>query len=47
MEQWLQMLVTILVAFIASTGFWTCLQKKVDKKDVTKDMLIGLAHDRY
>lgn len=46
MTTWPQMLVTILASFVASTGFWTCLQKKLDKDDVTKEMLIGLAHDR-
>ena len=46
METWTQMLVTIICAVIASSGFWAILQKKLDKKDVTREMLLGLAHDR-
>lgn len=46
MEQWLQMITTIICSVIVSSGFWTILQKKMDRKDVTKEMLLGLAHDR-
>lgn len=46
METWMQMVVTVLCSLIVSTGFWTFVQKKMDKKDSTKEMLIGLAHDR-
>lgn len=46
METWMQMVITVLCSLIVSTGFWTFVQKKMDKKDVTKEMLIGLAHDR-
>lgn len=46
MEAWLQMAVTIFCAVIASSGFWTFLQKKNDKNDASTKMLIGLAHDR-
>ena len=46
METWVQMVVTILCSLIVSTGFWACVQKRMDKKDTTKEMLIGLAHDR-
>ena len=45
MEPWLQMVVTIVCAVIASSGFWAFIQKKNDK-DVKSQMLIGLAHDR-
>lgn len=46
MEAWLQMVATIFCAVIASSGFWTFLQKKNDKNDARTKMLIGLAHDR-
>lgn len=46
MEPWIQMLVTILCAVIASSGFWTCVIKRSEKKDVKTRMLVGLAHDR-
>lgn len=46
MEPWLQMIVTVLCAVIASSGFWAFLQKKNETKDVKTQMLIGLAHDR-
>ena len=45
METWMQMIITILCSVIASSGFWAFAQK-IDKKDSTKAMLIGLAHDR-
>jgi len=42
--------ITIFAAIIATSGFWTFLtvylQKHSDKKDVTREMLIGLGHDR-
>jgi len=31
---------------MASAGFWTFLQKSLEKKDVKTQMLIGLGHDR-
>lgn len=46
MSSWTQMLVTILCAVIASSGFWAFIQKKNENKDVRSQMLIGLAHDR-
>lgn len=53
MEPWLQMVVTIICAVLASSGFWAFMQKKADRKaaenkqtTVETQMLIGLAHDR-
>lgn len=46
MEPWLQMVVTIVCAVIASSGFWAFIQRKNENKDVKSRMLIGLAHDR-
>lgn len=46
METWMQMIITVLCSLIVSTGFWAVVQKIMDKKDNTKALLIGLAHDR-
>jgi hypothetical protein len=46
MEPWIQTVITIFGAVIASTGFWAYLQKALDKKDIRTQMLIGLGHDR-
>lgn len=46
MPPWLQSIITIVGAVLASSGFWTFLQRKADRKDVKSEMLKGLAHDR-
>lgn len=46
MEQWLQIVVTIVCSVIASSGFWAYIQKRNENKDVKSRMLVGLAHDR-
>ena len=40
------LIVGIVTAAIASSGFWAFLQHRMDKKDVRTKMLIGLGHDR-
>lgn len=45
MESWLQMALTIIGSVLASSGFWTYLQKRNDKNDAKTELLIGLAHD--
>lgn len=42
----IQMVVTVLCAVLASSGFWAYLQRKHDRKDDKTALLIGLAHDR-
>lgn len=46
MEFWVQILASIIVSAIASSGLWAFVQKKMDKKDAKTQMLVGLAHDR-
>ena len=46
MSSWVQMALTVVCAVIASSGFWTYIQKRSEKKDVKTQMLVGLAHDR-
>lgn len=42
----LQTVITVVCAVIASGGFWTFLQSRLNKNDYKTKMLIGLAHDR-
>ncbi len=46
MPQFVETLVTVLCAVLASSGFWALMQKLTDKKDARTQMLVGLAHDR-
>lgn len=46
MPAWLQTVLTIIGAVLASSGFWAWIQKRTDKKDVRTRMLVGLGHDR-
>lgn len=46
MQLWIEMITGIVCAVLASTGLWSYLQKRSDRKDVKTRMLIGLAHDR-
>jgi hypothetical protein len=46
MDKWWQVLITVLGTIAASTGFWSYIQRRADKKDVKTEMLIGLGHDR-
>jgi hypothetical protein len=39
-------LIPILVALIASSGFWAYFNKKIERKTLQTELLIGLAHDR-
>jgi len=44
--QWVEVLVTIIGAFLASSGFWAWLQSRQRKKDHSTKMILGLGHDR-
>lgn len=46
MEQWFQILLTIFSSVLASSGLWAYMTKRLEKKDVKTEMLIGLGHDR-
>lgn len=46
MNSWIQIVLTIIGAVLASSGFWAYVQKRSEKKDVKTRMLVGLAHDR-
>ncbi len=42
----LQIIVSVIGSVIASSGFWSLVQKRSEKKDGKAQVLIGLAHDR-
>lgn len=46
MPAWVSVLLTAVASVLASTGFWTFLQARMNKKSLTRKMLLGLAHDR-
>ena len=46
MEPWVQMLVTVVCAVVASGGFWSWMQSRRDKKDAKTKMILGLGFDR-
>jgi len=42
----LELLIGVLTTLLASSGFWLYVMKRIDSKDLTKKLLMGLAHDR-
>lgn len=43
---WVDMLVSIVLAVFASSGFWTWFMNRTEKKSAQNQLLLGLAHDR-
>ena len=43
---WVERVLTIFTAVLASSGFWAWMQKRAERKDVRTRMLVGLGHDR-
>lgn len=41
-----QILIPVVISFIASSGFWLYLMGFRDKKSAQTELLLGLAHDR-
>lgn len=46
MSAWVSVILTAVASVLASTGFWTFLQTRLNKNSLTRKMLLGLAHDR-
>lgn len=46
MPLWTEIIIAILGSVLASSGLWTWIMKKSEKRDVKTKMLVGLAHDR-
>ena len=43
---WPQVITSVLIALIGSTGLWSFIQNRSSKHDAKTRLLIGLAHDR-
>lgn len=43
---WAQVLTSVLIALISSTGLWSYIANRRNKHDAKTRLLIGLAHDR-
>lgn len=43
---WVQGAITVVCTILASSGFWAIISKRMTKKDVQTELLLGLAHDR-
>lgn len=43
---WAQVIVSVLLALVGSTGFWSWLQSRRDRMDAKTRMLLGLCHDK-
>ena len=43
---WIELAVSVICAVLASSGMWTFLQRRADKKDARTQMIVGLGHDR-
>lgn len=46
MDPWIAILSSVIVATIASSGFWAYLLKLREKNSATSRLLMGLAHDK-
>lgn len=46
MSKVIEVVIILITSMLASSGMWAFLSKKLDKKDVKIEMLVGLAHDR-
>lgn len=46
MNEWIKTVITILLAFIGSAGFWGFLEACRKKNNASTRLLVGLAHDR-
>ena len=44
--QWGQVLVSVLLALLSSTGLWSYISSRRERHDAKTKMLVGLAHDR-
>lgn len=46
LELFLPVIAAIISAILASSGLWLFIERKHSSRDITKKLLIGLAHDR-
>lgn len=43
---WIEVTVTLLVAFFGSSGFWAWYIQRRDKKNTFNQLMLGIGHDR-
>ena len=43
---WVQVITSVLIALISSTGLWSFISTRREKHDAKTKLLVGLAHDR-
>lgn len=41
-----EIIISVVIAVIASSGFWTFINRKIDRKSAKMKLLLGIAHDR-
>lgn len=46
MPHWLELFITVLCAFLASSGFWAYISSITRKKSAETRMILGLGYDR-
>lgn len=46
MAEWVKILLTVVGAILASSGFWAFVMGRREKKDAKSQLLLGLGHDR-
>lgn len=46
MDNWLQIVVTSVASVIASSGFWAYFQTRMNNRDGSSRLLLGLAYDK-
>ena len=42
----LEMVITVVISVLGSSGLWAFLQKRAEAKDAKTQMILGLGHDR-
>lgn len=45
MNAWVELIVTVVCAVLASSGLWSFIQSKRNKKDAGRQVLLGITHD--
>lgn len=46
METWVQLISSMIMGLIASSGFWAFIQSRTGNRSLQAEMLVGLGHDR-
>jgi hypothetical protein len=46
MLELIQIVIPVIISFVASSGFWLFIGNKKERKSLQTELLLGLAHDR-